>query len=150
MLRVSSQAKGESTDVSAIRDGAAAAAASGIEHADLLLAFAEAAVAHDEDVLARLRPKIVDAVGPEGLLETASVAANFQRMVRIADGTGIPQDAPVKVLAADLIDDLGLRDFPSSNNTAPASLGQRLIGKLLRPFAPTLMSVGLRRRKPSS
>lgn len=145
MLRVSGQASGEETDLSAIRDGVESAGASGVAHADLLVSFADAVVAHDDAAIAELRPKIIEAVGPDGFLETASVAANFQRMVRIADSTGIPQDAPVRALASDLIEDLNLRDFPSANNTPPASLVHRVFGTLLRPFAAKLMSAGSRR-----
>lgn len=137
---MSGQAKGENTDVSAIRHGGAKAAASGVAHADLLVAFAEALVAHDETKLAELRPRLIEAVGPEGFLETATVAANFQRMVRIADSTGIPQDAPVLALAGDVIEDLGLRDFASAKNTPETGIGTRIAGMLLRPFAAKLMT----------
>lgn len=142
---MSGQAKGEETDVSAIRDGTAKAAASGVAHANLLVAFAEGLVAHDEESLAKLRPQLIDAVGPEGFLETATVAANFQRMVRIADSTGIPQDTPVLALAGDLIEDLGLRDFASANNTPAAGLGTRLLGRLVRPFGAKLMTSARKR-----
>jgi hypothetical protein len=73
------------------------------------------------------------------LRETASVAANFQRMVRIADATGIPQEAPVMMLGDDLIDELDLRRFGSAANTPPTSGVQRFFGKLLRPLVPRLL-----------
>ncbi len=139
---------GTDTDVSAIREGTAKASDTGVAHAELLVAFAEALVAHDETELTKLRTPIIEAVGPDGFLETASVAANFQRMVRIADSTGIPEDAPVLALAADVIDDLGLRDFPSANNTPATSLGQRLLGRMIRPFAARIMTAAAKRMTP--
>ena len=72
-------------------------------------------------------------LGPGGLRETASVAANFQRMVRIADATGIPQDAPVLMLGDDLIEELDLRRFGSAGNTPGINALQRCFGRLLRP-----------------
>ena len=142
---MSSQAAGTAGDLRVLREGEARAAASGIPHADLLVAFADALVARDEPRLATLRPRLVDALGPDGLLETAAVAANFQRMVRIADATGIPQDAPVMTLAGDLVDALALRDFASAGSTPEPRLLQRLAGALLRPFAAPLMTWAARR-----
>ena len=140
MLRVSGQAKGETTDVSAVREGTDTAAASGVAHAVLLVAFAEALVAHDEARLAALRPQLIDAIGPDGFLETATVAANFQRMNRIADATGIPQETPVLALASDLIEDLGLGAFGSAKNTPPPGVGTKLLGRIVRPFVAKLMN----------
>ena len=142
---MSSQAAGDAGDVRVLGDGDAAAAASGVPHADLLVAFAEALVAHDEPRLAPLRPRLIDALGPAGMLEAATVAANFQRMVRIADATGIPQDAPIMTLAGDLVDDLRLRDFPSGARTPEPGVLQRLAGWLIRPFAARLMALASRR-----
>ena len=137
---MSSQANGEAADLRAVREGAVRAATSGIRHADLLLAFTDALVAHDEAALAPLRPRLIRALGADGLLETASVAANFQRMVRIADATGIPQEAPVMALVGDVIGDLSLREFPSAANTPRESTLTALAGRLIRPIAPRLMS----------
>lgn len=137
-------------DVSAIRDGAEKASDSGIAHAGLLVSFADAEVAHDEAKVAELRSELIDAVGPDGFLEAATVVANFQRMVRIADSTGIPQDAPVLALAGDVIDGLGLRDFPSANNTPATGLGTRMLGTLIRPFAAKVMTAAAKRMGPKT
>lgn len=142
--------KGEGIDVSAIREGTSSAAASGIPHAALLVSFADAVVAHEEAKIAELRPKLIEAVGPGGFLETATVTANFQRMVRIADSTGIPQEAPVMALAGDIIENLGLRDFPSASNTPRSSLATRILGRAVRPFAGRIMSAAARRLRSGS
>lgn len=136
--------------MSAIRDGASSAAGSGVADAELLVSFAEAVVAHDEPELADLRPKLIDAVGPGGFLEAATVAANFQRMVRIADSTGIPQETPVLALAGDVIEDLGLRSFPSANNTPKEGLGTKILGRLVRPFAAKVMTAAAKRMGPKA
>jgi hypothetical protein len=145
---VSGTLDGGEIDLAVINAGKAAAARSGIPHAELLVGFADALLARDEAELARLREAIVAALGRGGLRETASIAANFQRMVRIADATGIPQEVPVLMLGGDLIDELDLRRFATAGST-PASGGvQRVLGKLLRPLVPKLIRrVGASRAK---
>jgi len=61
---------------------------SGVPHGAELLAFAEAIVtgAH---TLPQTRAVVVEAVGPRAMIDAAGVASNFERMVRIADATGI-------------------------------------------------------------
>ncbi len=78
-------------DVRAVVDDAAAQA-SGVRHGDALIAFADAVVRGDETARARARADVLDRLGPEELVDAAAVAANFQRMVRIADSIGIPLD----------------------------------------------------------
>ena len=122
-------------DVAAVTDDAAAAG-SGIAHAPELLAFTDAAVRGSEAELAAARQAVLDAVGSEGLVDAAAVVGNFQRMTRIADSTGIPLDAPVNVMADDLQDELGLKDFGSARNTAE-------IGGLARALAPALRRISI-------
>ncbi len=45
------------------------------------------------------------------MVDAAGVIANFQRMVRIADGIGIRLDDPVMMLTADIRVDLGINDY---------------------------------------
>ncbi len=63
------------------------------------------------------------------------MVANFERMVRIADSTGIPLDAPIATMATALRAELDLDRFASSANTPRSSALQRLIGRALSPFA---------------
>jgi len=142
---VSSQASGREADVRAIREGAARVADSGVEHADLLVVYAEALVAHDDGAIAELRQPMIDALGAGGSLEAVTVAANFQRMVRIADATGIPQDGAMMTLVGDLADRLSLRDFASAANTPEIGWLQRMAGKALRPFSAALMTFAAKR-----
>jgi len=147
---VSGTLDGEEIDLSAINAGPAAAASSGVPQGELLVGFADALLARDGSELVRLREAIAAALGPGGLRETASVAANFQRMVRIADATGIPQQVPLLMLGGDVIEELDLRRFASADNTPAASGVQRLLGRLLRPLAPRLMqraAASLEKRK---
>jgi len=128
-----------------------AAAASGIAHAEVLLAFAEAAVQGEEGRLAAARQAVLDALGPEALVDAAAVVGNFERMTRIADATGIPLDAPVHALSQDLRDELGVDAFGSARNTPPLSALGRFLGRALRPVAIVLFRfLGFRQRRDAS
>ncbi len=125
-----------------------AAAASGVAHAEALVGFADALVGRDEDVLELARARLLEEVGPEGLVDAAAVAANFERMVRIADSTGIPLDGPLDVMSADLRQLLHVDRFGSSANTPVAGAAKRVTGSALRPLLRGLLRlVGARRRR---
>jgi hypothetical protein len=110
---------GRDVDVRAVTDPAAAPG-SGVAHAETLVAFAEAIVGDDEAALARARSEVLDKLGPEALVDAASVASNFERMVRIADSTGIPLDAGLVPMSQEVRADLDLARFASSANTPGA------------------------------
>jgi hypothetical protein len=135
LLRASGAISGTELDVAAVTDDAAAAG-SGIHCAESLLAFAEAAVKGSDDELARARTRLLEDLGPECLVDAAAVVSNFERMVRIADSTGIPLDTPVYAMSEDLRADLGLNDFGSSANTPGVGAVVRFLGRKLQPFAP--------------
>jgi len=64
-------------------------AESGVPHGDVLVAFAEGVVQGDDAALADARAALVQAMGAAAMVDAAGVASNFERMVRIADATGI-------------------------------------------------------------
>jgi hypothetical protein len=82
---------------------------------------------------------MVAEMGAEAFVDAAAVVANFERMVRIADATGTPLDAPVATLATGLREELDLDRFASSGNTPRAGVATRMIGRMLGPFAGGLM-----------
>ena len=111
-------------------------------------AFAEALVARDELGLGRSREELLAGLGPDGFVDAAAVASNFQRMVRIADATGIPLDAPLQLLSEDLRGELGLGRFGSAANTPPSGRFGRVAGRVLRPVAQAaLRGLGAWRRR---
>jgi hypothetical protein len=91
-----------------------AAAISGVPHEDALVIFAEAMASDDEDALVRSRQRIFEELGPEALVDAAAVASNFERMVRIADSTGIPLDSFLDEMTAGIREDLHLVRFASA------------------------------------
>jgi hypothetical protein len=70
-----------------------------------------------------------------GTDDAAPVASNFARMVRVADATGTPLDAPVVMLNETLRRDLGVDRFPAAADTRPPHPLWRLAGRLVRPIA---------------
>jgi hypothetical protein len=117
----------------------AAAAGSGIAHAEALLAFAGAAVRGSEEELALARGRVLEALGPECLVDAAAVVSNFERMVRIADSTGIALDAPVNAMTGELRAELGIDAFASAANTPDVGGFARLLGRVLGPALPWIL-----------
>jgi hypothetical protein len=93
----------------------------------------------DPDALRAARESVAAALGPEAAVDGVAVASNFERMVRIADATGIPLDAPVAALSEDLRRDLGLDGFAAAANTPPVTHLQRWLGRAVRPLMPWLL-----------
>jgi hypothetical protein len=135
---VSGELAGERLDVHAVTAGAGAAP-TGVPHERELLALAEAVVRGSERELAAARRAALAALGPEGFVAAAAVAANFERMVRIADATGIPLEAPLAAISGGLRAELGIDAFGSAASTPRLSPARRLLGRALAPFARFLL-----------
>jgi hypothetical protein len=88
-----------------------AATSSGVEHGPLLLAFAEAMVSDNDAALTQARHAVIEGISPEAMIDAAGVASNFERMVRIADATGIQLDARMAALSQEVRDTLHLERF---------------------------------------
>jgi hypothetical protein len=87
------------------------AATSGVEYGTELLAFADAMVGEDDEALTHVRHVVIEALSPAAMVDAAGVASNFERMVRIADATGIPLDARMQALSQEVRDTLHLERF---------------------------------------
>ena len=118
MLRVSAKTTGTEVDLGAI-NGDADSAAVGIGFGAELMRFAESVASRTDD-LGRHRQALLDAAGPAVLVDAAGVAANFQRMVRIADAIGIPVDDMTNELGREVRRELGIERFPSARNSLAA------------------------------
>ena len=113
MLRASAQTSGEDVDLAAIVEGAAVPTS--VPGDQALLTFAETSLGDDAEAITQARQQVHKELGEPAMIDAAGVIANFQRMVRIADGTGIPLDAPMDALSADLREELGIRRFEEGN-----------------------------------
>ena len=117
MLRASANVNEKEVDLMGIA-GDEDAAAVGIPYGREMVAFAEAGMTRDPELLAAARKALLDVAGERVVVESAGVAANFQRMVRIADSTGIPAD----FRDDNIVSALSLDAFPGSERDGlPAS-----------------------------
>jgi hypothetical protein len=116
LLRASGEASGQAFDLHAVTEGTTTVS-SGVAHEETLLALVEAMVSDDEEALAPARTRVREELGPEALVDAAAVASNFERMVRIADATGIPLDSFLDEMTVDLRAELNLARFESTANT---------------------------------
>lgn len=138
LLRASGESTGRDVDLASVTAGARAAAGSGVAHGEALVAFAEGVAGEDDAELARARAALLAEMGPAALVDAAGVASNFERMVRIADATGIPLDAPVAALTEDVRRELGIDGFAAAAHTPPPGPLARVLARALRPLVPTI------------
>ena len=118
MLRVSAMTTGTEIDLGAI-NGDIDSAAVGIEHGPALVRFAESVAGATAVELRESRLVLLEAAGAAVLVDAAGVAANFQRMVRIANATGIPVDDMTSELGLAVRSELDIADFPSAQHSLP-------------------------------
>ena len=137
MLRVSTQVSGEDVDLKGIVDGDKVA--TGVPFDKELIQFAEAALGEDEAAIKEARQGVAAKLGEAAMVDAAGVIANFQRMVRIADGTGIPLDKPMAMMTSEIREDLGLNTYGAAGNTPPLSIFQKLLARLLKPILPFVL-----------
>ena len=108
MLRASSSAFGYDVDITAIADSSRN---TGVPGGDTLVAFVDAVLGVSGDDPGGARRAVIDELGPESLVDAASVFGNFEMMNRVAEGTGIPVAGAAIARSADLIEELGLARF---------------------------------------
>jgi hypothetical protein len=112
MLSWSSNELGTPADVTVIASGDGDA---GLPHGAELLAFAAAIARFDDDALAHARDHLVAVAGEAFMIDAAAVAANFEMMTRVADGTGA-RHAPATAEQRNAIGQrLGIAGFTSAH-----------------------------------
>jgi alkylhydroperoxidase family enzyme len=116
---VSGQASGEEIDLSAVNG--AGDADGGVAHGALLGAFVEAVMRDDLAERQRARDALRAVLTPEAYVDACAVVGAFNVVDRIADATGIPLDAGLSVMSAEVREELDLARFGSSANTPGAS-----------------------------
>lgn len=85
MLSWSSTETGQQVDLSGVADGVSDV---GLEHGGALLRFAGACGGFDDEELVAARAVLVAETDEAFMVDAAAVAANFEMMTRLADGTG--------------------------------------------------------------
>ncbi|OED38561.1 hypothetical protein AB833_19285 [Chromatiales bacterium (ex Bugula neritina AB1)] len=109
MLRESIENHEQEVDLNVLIKGGDAAE---IEFHKELIAFSEAIVSADSEAIGIARDKLIEVAGTDVMIEAAGVVSNFQRMVRIADSTGIELgDDSIIAQTEELRDSLGINQF---------------------------------------
>lgn len=139
MLSLSADTTSSNINLNMVTGSADAAAASDLEWATELMDFAAAIASREEDALQNARSHLLSVASPEVVVDAACVAANFQRMVRIADATGIPVDAERQPMMDAAAEQLDLRSFESAKNTPELGRFKKLLGPVQRRLAPMMM-----------
>jgi hypothetical protein len=109
MLSWSSHEDGTPADIDALASGDGDA---GLPHGRALLAFAEAAAGWDAAALDQARQHLVAEAGEAFMIDAAAVAANFEMMTRVADGTGAQHSAATLADRTALARRLGMVERP--------------------------------------
>ncbi|MFT7652553.1 MAG: hypothetical protein ACI9ON_003860 [Limisphaerales bacterium] len=133
LLRANSELNEKDTNLLAVTEGTEVE--SGVPQGMLLSKLVELTLSGEEPAAqAQVRQDLCEQLSPAGLVDAAAVIGNFQRMVRIADGTGIPLDRPVSVVSAKLRNEIGINNFESADRTPKVGALLGWIGDKLRPF----------------
>jgi len=114
MLRVSANKTDSKIDINMVM-GEESHNDTDIQYAKELMEFAGSLASRDEEKLKIARDKLATIAGELVLVDAAGVAANFQRMVRIADSTGIPVDSNDNEISNAVRADLDLYQFDQLN-----------------------------------
>jgi hypothetical protein len=110
MLSWSSTETGQDLDLAAVADGRAGV---GLDHGDVLLRFAGACGNGDDVELAGARAALVAETDEAFMVDAAAVAANFEMMTRLADGTGAAMPPERLARSADAIETMRIGNLIS-------------------------------------
>tara|TARA_B100000959_G_scaffold279569_1_gene339939 strand:+ start:7093 stop:7455 length:363 start_codon:yes stop_codon:yes gene_type:complete len=116
MLRASAMTNQTDVNLQAV-NGEVSGADIGITYGMELMNFAQSVASRNESDLVAARQTLLDVAGPAVLVDAAGVAANFQRMVRIADSMGIPVDDMQTELGQQVRQELNLGRFTTAQNS---------------------------------
>ena len=97
-------------DLTAVADGSGAI---DLPHAVELTEFASACTGFDDDALAEARDALTAATSEGFMVDAAAVAANFEMMTRLADGSGARMPGTALEAQAGVIGAMGVGELTS-------------------------------------
>lgn len=115
-----------------------------------LVGFVDATLSGQAPDIAKARDRVRAELGSAAVVDAAAIIGNFERMVRIADGTGIPLDAPVSVATESIRADLGIDRYESAAHTTAIRGWQRALGRIVDPLLKIALRWAGRRSRKSS
>jgi hypothetical protein len=105
------RASGKATDRDYRLEGVMEGSETGVDHAAVLLAFADAALGGPAAALAAARAGVAATLGTPAMIDAAAVIAVFDGITRIADATGIPLEEQKALDSQPWRDRLGIGAF---------------------------------------
>ena len=111
----------------------------GVPHGDALVRFVNATLTGTDEDLAAARTALVDAVGEAGMHDAAGVIGNFTLMNRVADGTGLPLDAPLELASRGLRDAIGVNAYSAAERTRVGGFFSRIAAWVLARLLPIVL-----------
>ena len=144
LLRASGQLNDEDVNLQGMV--AEAEMDTGVASGDRLIGFADAVLEREASNITQKREELERELGRGATVDAAAIVANFQRMVRIADGTGIPLDEPVLMMTQGIREELNINSYNAAANSPDLPLLKKLLGRALGPFGPKLLARISRRR----
>ena len=113
------QTKSEIIDMTGLTDLKVGSLAS-VPNSKELIGFCDAFMSRNSGDLDHARTELLASLGEEAVVEVAGIVSNFQRMNRIANGTGIPIDPAANEKGEErrnaMNDALGISAYPSAAN----------------------------------
>jgi hypothetical protein len=137
LLRASSETSHQKVDLRAVTEGRRTT--SGLPGGEALTDFAEATVRADAEAIRSARERVRSELGDAATVDAAGVIGNFERMVRIADATGIPLDRTVALVSVDVRADLGIDAYGGAARTAPVRGIQKWAGRAMLRMMPLVL-----------
>ena len=80
-------------------------------YGELLMRFGETVLGSGDDRLIAIRQSLLEAIGPQGLVDAAAVAGLFNAIDRVADATGTPLEDWKANSTADFRAEIGVDAF---------------------------------------
>jgi hypothetical protein len=80
-------------------------------YGELLMRFGETVLGSGDDSLIETRQSLLEAIGPDGLVDAAAVAGLFNAIDRVADATGTPLEDWKANSTADFRAEIGVDAF---------------------------------------
>ena len=111
MLSWSGHTSGDAVDIHSIATGEGTG---GVPFGAELLAFTDAIADYDDEELTEARDRLRFVAGEPFIVDAAAVAANFEMMTRVADGTGARFDDATRTKRSALTETLGIDGWASA------------------------------------
>ena len=122
----------------------------GVPQGDILIRFVDATLGTEVAALPAARRAVLDALGAPALVDAAGVVGAFTMQNRVADGVGLPLDAPLDLATRNLRAQLGADRFAAAAYTGRGGTGRNLLARLVEPLLPFILRLRSRRQKADS